>query len=53
MQQPEFDRQNFNAELDDMIARKEIECGSLIAQAIADYQKNYGGVHNFNRQLSR
>ena len=39
MQSLEFDRQKFNAELDDMIARKEIERGSLIAQAISDYQK--------------
>lgn len=39
MQSVEFDCQKFNAELDDMIARKEIERGSLIAQAIADYQK--------------
>ena len=39
MQQLEFDRQKFNAELDDMIARKEIERGSLVAKAIADYQK--------------
>ena len=39
VQQLEFDRQKFNAELDDMIARKEIERGSLVAKAIADYQK--------------
>ena len=39
MQQLEFDRQKFNAELNDMIARKEIERGSLVAKAIADYQK--------------
>lgn len=39
MQQLELDRQKFNAELDDMIARREIERGSLIAQAIAEYQK--------------
>ena len=39
MQSLEFDRQKFNAELDDMIARKEIERGSLVAKAIADYQK--------------
>lgn len=39
MQQLEFDRQRFNAELDDMIARKEIERGSLVAKAIADYQQ--------------
>ena len=39
MQNLELDRQKFNAELDDMIARKEIERGSLLAKAIADYQK--------------
>ena len=39
MQKLEFDRQKFTAELDDMIARKEIERGSLVAKAIADYQK--------------
>ena len=39
MQQLDLDRQKFNAELDDMIARKEIERGSLVAKAIADYQK--------------
>ena len=39
MQQLEFDRQKFNAELDDMIARREIERGSLVAKAISEYQK--------------
>lgn len=38
-QQLELERQKLNAELDDMIARKEIERGSLIAQTIAEYQK--------------
>ena len=39
MQKLELYRQKMNAELDDMIARKEIERGSLIAQSIAEYQK--------------
>ena len=37
-QQLELDRQKFNAELDDMIARKEIERGSKILDAIKEYQ---------------
>lgn len=39
MQQLEFDRQKFNAELDDMVARKEIERNSLVMEAIANYQR--------------
>ena len=39
MQQLEFDRQKLNAELDDMVARKEIERNSLVMEAIAKYQK--------------
>ena len=39
MQQLEIDRQQFNAELDDMIARKEIERKSLVMEAIANYQR--------------
>ena len=39
MQQLEIDRQKFNAELDDMIARKEIERKSLVMEAIANYQR--------------
>ncbi len=38
MQKLEFERQKFNAELDDMIARKEIERGALVLDAIKDYQ---------------
>lgn len=38
MQKLELDRQRFNAELDDMIARKEIERNVLILDAIKDYQ---------------
>ena len=38
MQQLEFDRQKFNAEIDDMVARKEIERQSLVMEAIAKYQ---------------
>ena len=38
-QQLELDRQKLTAELDDMIARKEIERNSLIAKTIAEYQK--------------
>ena len=38
MQQLEFDRQKFNAELDDMIASKEIERGKKVLDAIKDYQ---------------
>jgi len=39
MQKLEFDRQKFNAELDDMVARKEIERNSLVMEAIAKYQQ--------------
>ena len=39
MQKLEFDRQKFNAELDDMVARKEIERNSLVMEAIAKYQR--------------
>lgn len=39
MQKLEFDRQKFNAEIDDMIARKEIERNSLVMEAIAKYQR--------------
>ena len=39
MHQLEIDRQKFNAELDDMIARKEIERKSLVMEAIANYQR--------------
>ena len=39
MQKLEFDRQKFNAELDDMVARKEIERKSLVMEAIAKYQR--------------
>lgn len=39
MQQLEFDRQKFNAEIDDMIARKEIERNSLVMESIANYQR--------------
>ena len=35
----EQERQKFNAELDDFIARKEIERSDLIAHSIANYQK--------------
>lgn len=38
MQQLELDRQKFNAELDDMIADKEIERGKKILDAIKEYQ---------------
>ena len=38
LQKLELDRLRFNAELDDMIARKEIERGTLILDAIKDYQ---------------
>lgn len=38
-QRLELDRQKLTAELDDMIARKEIERNSLIAKTIAEYQK--------------
>lgn len=39
MQKLELDRQKFNAELDDMVARKEIERNSLVMEAIANYQR--------------
>ena len=39
MQKLEQDRQKFNAEIDDMIARKEIERNSLVMEAIANYQR--------------
>ena len=39
MQQLELDNRRLNAEIDDMIARKEIERGSKIAESIANYQK--------------
>lgn len=39
MQGLELERQKFNAELDDMIARREIERSSLIAKSIAEYQQ--------------
>ena len=38
-QQLELDRQKLNAELDDMIARKEIERNSLVMEAISNYQR--------------
>ena len=38
MQQLELDRQKFNAELDDMVADKEIERGKKILDAIKEYQ---------------
>ena len=38
-QKLELDRQKLNAELDDMIARKEIERQSLVVNAIMEYQK--------------
>ena len=39
MQKLEQDRQKFNAEIDDMVARKEIERNSLVMEAIANYQR--------------
>ena len=39
MQKLELDRQKFSAELDDMIARNEIERSSLVMAAIAKYQQ--------------
>ena len=38
-QQLEIENRKLNAEIDDMIARKEIQRGSQIAKAIANYQK--------------
>ena len=38
LQQLDMDRQKFNAELDDMIARKEIERGTQILDTIKEYQ---------------
>ena len=38
MQKLELDRQRFNVELEDMIARKEIERGAMILDKIRDYQ---------------
>ena len=39
MQKLELDRQKFNAELDDMVARNEIKRSTQFAKAFADYQK--------------